>query len=192
VFSGAITTEGTEPSRNVTEQSLNPKHSTLASSDIVIVCDKLDTGYSDPLLACMYIDRYLRSSVQTVQLLSRLNRVHPDKSSVRIVDFANHAAQIRRHFVTFWQQAMASCDGDGDAKVTPTADWRTALAIIDSSIRTLEKPKEMRERVETLVRTLDRDAFQQVLDAVRLGVAAWAKMEGRDFEDPDEAKWTLR
>jgi type I site-specific restriction-modification system R (restriction) subunit len=61
----------------VTEQSINDPGASLAISDVVIVCDKLDTGYNEPLLACMYIDRVLRSSSQTVQLLSRLNRRHP-------------------------------------------------------------------------------------------------------------------
>lgn len=66
----------------MTEQSINGPDASLAISDVVIVCDKLDTGYNEPLLGCMYIDRVLRSSSQTVQLLSRLNRRHPRKFGV--------------------------------------------------------------------------------------------------------------
>lgn len=82
-FSGTLTLEepssssnATMSSTSVTEDTLNGSQLNLASSDIVIVCDKLDTGYNDPKLSCMYIDRYLRSSSQTVQLASRLNRLH--------------------------------------------------------------------------------------------------------------------
>lgn len=74
-FSGTVS-ESCSNDTTFTESTLNSKHLTLSMSDIVIVCDKLDTGYSDPLLGCMYIDRFLRSSAQTVQLLSRLNRRH--------------------------------------------------------------------------------------------------------------------
>lgn len=76
-FSGVVATEDNAEQSTVTEQSINDPGASLAISDVVIVCDKLDTGYNEPLLACMYIDRVLRSSSQTVQLLSRLNRRHP-------------------------------------------------------------------------------------------------------------------
>lgn len=75
-FSGTLTLDEPGNATSVTEDTLNGSQLHLASSDIVIVCDKLDTGYNDPKLSCMYIDRYLRSSSQTVQLASRLNRQH--------------------------------------------------------------------------------------------------------------------
>lgn len=87
-FSGTLSLE--EPSNSsstttttVTEDTLNGSQLNLASSDIVIVCDKLDTGYNDPKLSCMYIDRYLRSSAQTVQLASRINRRHKGDKQCR-------------------------------------------------------------------------------------------------------------
>ncbi|GLE04966.1 hypothetical protein PINS_up013950 [Pythium insidiosum] len=81
-FSGSIVLDEPElPSQAVTEQTINAPRLTLSIADVVIVCDKLDTGYSDPLLAVMYIDRPLRSNAtQAVQLLSRLNRMHRGKS----------------------------------------------------------------------------------------------------------------
>ncbi|RLN20449.1 hypothetical protein BBO99_00006289 [Phytophthora kernoviae] len=58
-FSGTLTLDdGAGDTKSVTEQTLNGRHVTLSISDIVIVCDKLDTGYNEPLLACMYVDRY--------------------------------------------------------------------------------------------------------------------------------------
>jgi type I restriction enzyme R subunit len=57
----------------VNENELNG-HVSLELADIIIVCDKLDTGYNDPNLNAMYIDRFIRSSIHMVQLLSRLNR----------------------------------------------------------------------------------------------------------------------
>lgn len=86
-FSGTLIEDGDKSETTISEQGLNGPHLTLAISDIVIVCDKLDTGYNDPLLACMYIDRSLRSSSQTVQLLSRLNRRHKGTSPFKKRDY---------------------------------------------------------------------------------------------------------
>ena len=80
-------------SKPVTEQTLISRSVTLSVSDIIIVCDKLDTGYNEPLLACMYVDRYLRSRAHTVQLFSSLNRCHKNNRKVRVLSFANYAAQ---------------------------------------------------------------------------------------------------
>jgi hypothetical protein len=194
VFSGTVATESTcsRTAATVTEQSLNSKHATLATSDIVIVCDKLDTGYSDPLLARMYIDRYLRSSVQAVQLLSRLNRTHPKKPTVRVVDFANHPAQIRRHFGMFWQ--VAKTEPGETSKIL--ADLRTAIVIVCDALSPweidLSKQEQLQQRVDLLIRSADRDVFHQFLDAARLGLVAWDAIAQSEYRRTLEAFSPLR
>ena len=59
--------------KSVTKPAINNRIVALAISDVIIVRDKLDTGFNDPLLACMYVDHYLRSSAHTVHRLSRLS-----------------------------------------------------------------------------------------------------------------------
>jgi type I restriction enzyme, R subunit len=66
---------------------------------ILVVADKYQTGFDQPLLCGMYVDKPL-TGVAAVQTLSRLNRIHPLKSrdDVRILDFVNHAADIQAAF----------------------------------------------------------------------------------------------
>ncbi|KAJ8552583.1 hypothetical protein ON010_g9963 [Phytophthora cinnamomi] len=184
-FSGSVSLDG-EVSKPVTEQTLNNRSVTLAISDIVIVCDKLDTGYNEPLLACMYVDRYLRSSAHTVQLLSRLNRRHKHKPSVRVLDFANHAAQVRRSFSDFWQEAKVPDSSDVIDETAEKLNLVTAIAVLcDHFSELCSAPidiEDLRTFVSERVLPLERDAFQQVVDALRGAVLAFKRLEqaGRD------------
>ncbi|KAG3161331.1 hypothetical protein PI126_g6512 [Phytophthora idaei] len=187
-FSGSVTLDEAEKnSKPVTEQTLNNRSVTLAISDVVIVCDKLDTGYNEPLLACMYVDRYLRSSAHTVQLLSRLNRRHKHKPSVHVLDFANHAAQIRRSFADFWREARVPTSTDLIDEIAEQKDLVTAITVLCdhfpelcSSPVDIEDPRSF---VEELVLPLERDAFQQVLDALRGAIVAFKKLEQAGCDD---------
>ncbi|GMF33997.1 unnamed protein product [Phytophthora lilii] len=185
-FSGTVSLDG-ETSKPVTEQTLNNRHVTLAISDIVIVCDKLDTGYNEPLLACMYVDRYLRSSPHIVQLLSRLNRRHKHKACVRVMDFANHAAQVRRGFADFWQEAKTPLSTDIIDVATEKLDLVTAVAILcdyfPELCRTPVDIEDPRTFVAERVLPLERDAFQQVIDAIRGAVSAFKKLEQAGCDD---------
>ena len=66
---------------------------------ILVVADKYQTGFDQPLLCGMYVDKPL-TGVAAVQTLSRLNRTHPLKSQddVRVLDFVNHAEDIQAAF----------------------------------------------------------------------------------------------
>lgn len=170
-----------EDSKPVTEQTLNDRSVTLAISDIVVVCDKLDTGYNEPLLACMYVDRYLRSSAHTVQLLSRLNRRHKHKPSVRVLDFANNAAQVRRGFADFWQEAKTPESSDVIDEAAEKMDLVTAIAVLCDHFPDLctapidiEDPRSF---VSERILPLERDAFQQVVDSLRGAVIAFKRLE---------------
>ena len=65
---------------------------------ILIVADKFQTGYDQPLLHTMYVDKVL-TDLKAVQTLSRLNRAHPKKFDTFVLDFANDRGKRSEHFV---------------------------------------------------------------------------------------------
>ena len=77
-----------------------------------LVCaDKFQTGYDEPLLHTMYVDKPL-SSIKAVQTLSRLNRAHPDKHDVFVLDFLNDTDTIRDAFSNFYRTTILSEETD--------------------------------------------------------------------------------
>ena len=64
---------------------------------LLLVADKYQTGFDQPLLHTMYVDKKL-SGVRAVQTLSRLNRTHPGKEDTFILDFANEPSEIQESF----------------------------------------------------------------------------------------------
>lgn len=69
---------------------------------ILVVAEKFQTGYDQPLLHTMYVDRVL-TDVKAVQTLSRLNRCHPKKRDTFVLDFANDAESIKNSFQRFYK-----------------------------------------------------------------------------------------
>jgi len=74
---------------------------------ILVVADKYQTGFDQPLLTTMYVDKKLKG-VAAVQTLSRLNRTHPLKGQqdLCVLDFANEAHAIQREFKPFFEEAQ--------------------------------------------------------------------------------------
>ena len=71
---------------------------------ILLVANKFQTGFDEPLLCGMYVDRRL-AGIQAVQTLSRLNRAHPGKDTTYILDFVNSSEEILAAFKTFYETA---------------------------------------------------------------------------------------
>ena len=63
---------------------------------ILVCADKFQTGYDEPLLHTMYVDKPL-AGIKAVQTLSRLNRAHPQKHDCFVLDFQNSSEAIQRH-----------------------------------------------------------------------------------------------
>ena len=77
-----------------------------------LVCaDKFQTGYDEPLLHTMYVDKTL-SGIKAVQTLSRLNRAHPKKHDVFVLDFLNDAETIRAAFDDFYRSTILADETD--------------------------------------------------------------------------------
>ena len=104
--------------RNVTEASLNGFPSNHIASMIqedpyrILVCaEKFQTGYDEPLLHTMYVDKPL-SGIKAVQTLSRLNRAHPQKHDAFVLDFANDTDMIQEGFSNYYRTTILSEETD--------------------------------------------------------------------------------
>lgn len=71
---------------------------------LLLVANKFQTGFDQPLLCGMYVDKML-GGIQAVQTLSRLNRAHPGKDTTYILDFINDAGEILKAFKTYYETA---------------------------------------------------------------------------------------
>lgn len=78
---------------------------------ILVVADKFQTGYDQPLLHSMYVDKEL-SDVAAVQTLSRLNRCHPLKTDTFVLDFYNDTDNIQASFQRFYKTTILSEETD--------------------------------------------------------------------------------
>lgn len=102
----------------VTEASLNGFPSSKIADKIqedpyrfLICADKFQTGYDEPLLHTMYVDKTL-SGIKAVQTLSRLNRAHPKKHDVFVLDFMNDADTIQLAFADFYRTTILAEETD--------------------------------------------------------------------------------
>src|SRR5206468_1150107 len=74
---------------------------------ILIVANKFQTGFDQPLLHTMYVDKKL-GGVNAVQTLSRLNRTYPGKNETMVLDFANEAEEIQQAFAPYYEKTLLS------------------------------------------------------------------------------------
>lgn len=112
-FSGEVkdTDSGPDPFTE-TSQSLNPnlrgrgirEAFDTGEYQILLVANKFQTGFDQPLLCGMYVDKRL-AGIQAVQTLSRLNRAHPGKKDTYVLDFVNEAADVLAAFKTYYTTA---------------------------------------------------------------------------------------
>jgi type I restriction enzyme R subunit len=113
-FSGEPEYQGAK----VTEASINGIPSSKIAEQIrenpyrFLVCaDKFQTGYDEPLLHTMYVDKPL-SGVKAVQTLSRLNRANPKKHDVFVLDFQNDSDTIEKAFAPYYRTTVLSEETD--------------------------------------------------------------------------------
>ena len=104
--------------QNVNESSLNGFPSSTIEKTFkkdpyrfLIVADKFQTGYDEPLLHTMYVDKIL-TDIKAVQTLSRLNRACPRKRDTFVLDFANDAETIQSAFSRYYRTTILSGETD--------------------------------------------------------------------------------
>ncbi|MGO3343182.1 MAG: type I restriction endonuclease subunit R [Glutamicibacter arilaitensis] len=119
-FSGEVTDpeSGQDP---FTEHNMNPglKGRSLTKAfgtdeyQIMLVANKFQTGFDQPLLVGMYVDKKL-SGIAAVQTLSRLNRVIPGKDTTFVLDFVNDPSTILEAFQTYYEDASIQEESNPD------------------------------------------------------------------------------
>ena len=104
--------------RKVTEATLNGFPSSKIADNFqedpyrfLVVADKFQTGYDEPLLHTMYVDKPL-AGIKAVQTLSRLNRSHPQKHDVFVLDFMNDTETIQMAFSDYYRTTILSEETD--------------------------------------------------------------------------------
>ena len=109
-FSGTVEDGG----RSFTEAGMNGISDTQTARTFegldyrfLIVANKFQTGFDQPLLCAMYVDKKL-GGVNAVQTLSRLNRTHPGKQRTMALDFANEADEIKAAFEPYYETTLLS------------------------------------------------------------------------------------
>ena len=147
---------------SVTEAALNGFPSNKIAEKIredpyrfLICADKFQTGYDEPLLHTMYVDKHL-SGIKAVQTLSRLNRAHPQKHDVFVLDFMNDAATIEAAFADYYRTTILSEETDPNK----LHDLQAALEGYG-----VFAPEQVEPFVELYLAGADRDQLDPILDA---------------------------
>ena len=157
-FSGEHEYDGVK----VTEASLNGFPSNQIADKIqeepyrFLVCaDKFQTGYDEPLLHTMYVDKIL-SGIKAVQTLSRLNRAHPQKHDVFVLDFMNDPETIEAAFADYYRTTILSEETDPN-KLHDLKRELDALEVYTQG--------QVDDLVERYLGGADRDQIDPILDA---------------------------
>ena len=147
---------------SVTEASLNGFPSSQIRDKIqeepyrfLICADKFQTGYDEPLLHTMYVDKVL-SGIKAVQTLSRLNRARPQKHDVFVLDFVNDADTIQEAFADYYRTTILAEETDPNK----LHDLRAALDGYQ-----VYGNVQVEQLVSLYLDGADRDRLDPILDA---------------------------
>ena len=123
---------------------------------LLIVADKFQTGYDEPLLHTMYVDKHL-SDVKAVQTLSRLNRAEPGKYDTFVLDFFNDPEDIQKSFSKYYKTTLLSDETD------PNKLYDLLSDIEGTNIYT----KEQRDEIVTVyLKGEGREKLDPTLDSI--------------------------
>jgi type I restriction enzyme R subunit len=121
----------------------------------LICADKFQTGYDEPLLHTMYVDKPL-SGIKAVQTLSRLNRAHPQKHDCFVLDFQNNSEAITFAFQDYYRTTLLAEETDPNK----LHDLKAALDAAQ-----VYSPEQVQQVVELFLDGADRDKLDPILDA---------------------------
>jgi type I restriction enzyme R subunit len=176
-FSGECKYEGQEPS--LTSAGLNgfpdakiPKTLKKDPYRILIVADMFQTGFDEPLLHTMYVDKMLYD-IKAVQTLSRLNRCHPQKHDTFVLDFANKPELIEQAFSRYYRTTLLSGETD------PNKLYDLIATLEEYQVYSEEHVQKL---VDLYLNGAERDRLDPILDACA------AVYKGLDTEEQIEFK----
>jgi type I restriction enzyme R subunit len=133
-FSGELEVDGetyTEAAVNGFSETELPRKFDTDDYQVLIVAEKYQTGFDQPKLCAMYVDRKL-AGLQAVQTLSRLNRTYPGKESTFILDFQNTIEDMQNAFRPYFEVTALEANSDPNQIYELEARLRT-FGILDQS-----------------------------------------------------------
>lgn len=146
----------------LTESSINGFPSNKIESEFkkdpyrfLVVANKFQTGYDEPLLHTMYVDKML-SDIKAVQTLSRLNRAYPGKNDTFVLDFANDTETIKKAFERYYTTTILSDETDPNKLYDLITDMEQHQVYTDYHVNNL---------VELYLNDATRDRLDPILDA---------------------------
>ena len=161
----------------IREKELPEKFATQ-EYQVLLVAEKYQTGFDQPLLHTMYVDKRL-AGIQAVQTLSRLNRIHPLKEDTFVLDFVNNPDEIREAFKTYYEGAEMGEESD------PSLMYQIKSKLDASGIYLAEEMERFCEvyfKPKQRQSATDHQAMNAALDPAVLRFSA------RQKEDEDEAE----
>jgi type I restriction enzyme R subunit len=184
-FSGAVQDDKLADV-SYTEEAMNgglrekelPERFASPEYQVLLVAEKYQTGFDQPLLHTMYVDKRL-AGIQAVQTLSRLNRIHPLKEDTFVLDFVNDREEIREAFKTYYEGAEIGDEVDPARLYAIKGELDAAGIYLEEEIARFcdvyFKPKQKQS-------ALDHQAMNAALDP------AVSRFKVRREESPDEAE----
>jgi type I restriction enzyme R subunit len=121
---------------------------------ILVVANKFQTGFDEPLLHTMYVDKGL-SDIKAVQTLSRLNRSHPDKKDTFILDFVNDPGIIKEAFDRYYKTTILSGETDVN-KLNDLIDTMESIQVYTAD--------DVNDFVQLYLDGAERDQLDPILD----------------------------
>lgn len=139
-FSG-IVEDDKVPEKSYTEVSMNggikekelPHTFAKADYRVLLVAEKYQTGFDQPLLHTMYVDKRL-AGIQAVQTLSRLNRIHPLKDETFVLDFVNDPEEIQEAFRQYYEGSVMGEQVDADRLYEVKAELDSSGIYLESEV----------------------------------------------------------
>ena len=184
-FSGTVVddqipgTTYTEPVMNdgISERELAERFATQ-EYQVLLVADKYQTGFDQPLLHTMYVDKRL-AGIRAVQTLSRLNRTHPLKEDSFVLDFVNDREEIREAFKTYYEGAEMGEEVDPARMYAVKSDLDASGTYLDEEVEGFSTVYFTPKRRQSVS---DHRAMNAALDP------AVSRFKVRRGEDEEEAE----
>lgn len=195
--------------RKCSEASLNDDHVTddnirlkFMEDDykILVVAEKFQTGFDQPLLHTMYVDRSL-GGIQCIQTLSRLNRCFPGKEDTMVIDFRNPVSKIQKAFQQYYTettlegevdtQRLYSLKDDVDEfNIFNEDEVNEVVASLLDPNKVQNVPAILRHIIDDRVQPLDdedKDRYRKLVNRYVRQYGFMAQL--MDFSDPDLEKY---
>jgi type I restriction enzyme R subunit len=175
-FSGTVKEGGeewTEAGMNGLPEANTAEEFKKEPYKFMIVAEKFQTGFDQPLLTVMYVDKKL-SGVNAVQTLSRLNRCYPGKEDVYVLDFVNDTEDIKKAFQPYYTTTVLSEETDPNILHDLERDLLN-FKMFDQS--------EIDDFVEKFIHGEKPNVLNSILDGYVERFKEYSKEEQDDFKD---------